>query len=178
MLWLQIMFILPLMTGHLFWKATFGGLYRGVPLYTIILKIWLDSILNCFTSYTCIMFQWDSSINTYERFGCNFQRLYIRNVWHACDDGYHYDVTNKCGVTITTGLLEWTLTFSEIPFTGNSSWNRAIFLELLYTVEPLYKGHRSLSKEVALQSALCDIYAWHEKIRPSFNKKNVFSEHI
>ena len=31
---LQIMFILPLMTGHLFWKATFlGGLYRGVPLY-------------------------------------------------------------------------------------------------------------------------------------------------
>ena len=32
---LQIMFILPLMTGHLFWKATIlGGLYRGVPLYT------------------------------------------------------------------------------------------------------------------------------------------------
>ena len=31
---LQIMFILPLMTGHLFWKATiFVGLYRGVPLY-------------------------------------------------------------------------------------------------------------------------------------------------
>ena len=31
---LQIMFILPLMTGHLFWKATtLGGLYRGVPLY-------------------------------------------------------------------------------------------------------------------------------------------------
>ena len=31
---LQIMFILPLMTGHLFWKATIlGGLYRGVPLY-------------------------------------------------------------------------------------------------------------------------------------------------
>ena len=29
-----IMFILPLMTGHLFWKATIlGGLYRGVPLY-------------------------------------------------------------------------------------------------------------------------------------------------
>ena len=28
------MFILPLMTGHLFWKATImGGLYRGVPLY-------------------------------------------------------------------------------------------------------------------------------------------------
>ena len=34
---LQIMFILPLMTGHLFWKATIlGGLYRGVPLYTEI----------------------------------------------------------------------------------------------------------------------------------------------
>ena len=31
---LQIIFILPLMTGHLFWKATIlGGLYRGVPLY-------------------------------------------------------------------------------------------------------------------------------------------------
>ena len=31
---LQIMFILPLMTGHLFWKAAIlGGLYRGVPLY-------------------------------------------------------------------------------------------------------------------------------------------------
>ena len=33
---LQIMFILPLMTGHLFWKATIlGGLFRGVPLYMI-----------------------------------------------------------------------------------------------------------------------------------------------
>ena len=32
---LQIMFILPLMTGHLFWKATIlGGLYRGVSLYS------------------------------------------------------------------------------------------------------------------------------------------------
>ena len=31
---LQIMFILVLVTGHLFWKATIlGGLYRGVPLY-------------------------------------------------------------------------------------------------------------------------------------------------
>ena len=32
---LQIMFILPIMPGHLFWKATFflGGLYTGVPLY-------------------------------------------------------------------------------------------------------------------------------------------------
>ena len=31
---LQIMFILPLMTGHLFWKATIvDGLYKGVPLY-------------------------------------------------------------------------------------------------------------------------------------------------
>ena len=30
---LQIVFILPLVTGHLFWKATIlGGLYRGVPL--------------------------------------------------------------------------------------------------------------------------------------------------
>ena len=31
---LQIMFILPLMTGHLFWKATIlSGLNRGVSLY-------------------------------------------------------------------------------------------------------------------------------------------------
>ena len=31
---LQIMFILPFMTGHLFWKATIlAGLYRSVPLY-------------------------------------------------------------------------------------------------------------------------------------------------
>ena len=31
---LQIMFILPLMSGHLFCKATIlDGLYRGVPLY-------------------------------------------------------------------------------------------------------------------------------------------------
>ena len=36
---LQIMFILPLMTGHLFWKATIlGGLYRGVPLYFFYLR--------------------------------------------------------------------------------------------------------------------------------------------
>ena len=32
---LTIMFILPLTTGHLFWKAIIlGGLYRGVPLYS------------------------------------------------------------------------------------------------------------------------------------------------
>ena len=37
---LQIMFILSLITGHLFWKATFlGGLYRGVPLYLSIHKL-------------------------------------------------------------------------------------------------------------------------------------------
>ena len=33
---LQVMFILPLMTGHLFWKATIlGVLYRGVPPYVM-----------------------------------------------------------------------------------------------------------------------------------------------
>ena len=33
---LQIMLVLPLMTDHLFWKATiFGGLDRRVPLYNI-----------------------------------------------------------------------------------------------------------------------------------------------
>ena len=38
---LQIMVILPLKAGHLFWKATIlGGLYRGVPLY---IKIGCDS---------------------------------------------------------------------------------------------------------------------------------------
>ena len=35
---LQIMLILSLMTGHLFWKATIlGGLYRGVLLYIKII---------------------------------------------------------------------------------------------------------------------------------------------
>ena len=35
-LFLQIMFILPLMAGHLFWKtAILGGLYREVPLYYV-----------------------------------------------------------------------------------------------------------------------------------------------
>ena len=34
----QIMFILPLVTGHLFWKATIlGGLYGRVPLYLAIM---------------------------------------------------------------------------------------------------------------------------------------------
>ena len=33
----------------------------------------------------------------------------------APDDGHHYDVTSKCcGVTITTRLVEWTLSISEI----------------------------------------------------------------
>ena len=44
------MFILPIMTGHLFWKATIlGGLYRGNPLYVANLK-WV--ILQ---HITCIM---------------------------------------------------------------------------------------------------------------------------
>ena len=43
------MFILPLMTGHLFWKATnLGGLYRGVPLYvTCCICLILDAV-SCF----------------------------------------------------------------------------------------------------------------------------------
>ena len=37
---LQIMFILPLMAGHLFWKAIIlGGLYRRVPLYFQLLSL-------------------------------------------------------------------------------------------------------------------------------------------
>ena len=41
---LQIMFISPLMTGNLFWKATIlGGLYRGVPLYLFFRNVtWLQ----------------------------------------------------------------------------------------------------------------------------------------
>ena len=39
---LQIMFVLPLMTGHLFWKAIIlGGLYRGVQLYCAVQKSFL-----------------------------------------------------------------------------------------------------------------------------------------
>ena len=45
---LQIMIILPLMTGHLFRKATvLGDFYRGAPLYHIILyneMIWNELI--------------------------------------------------------------------------------------------------------------------------------------
>ena len=38
---LQIMCILPLMTGNFFWKATIlGGLLRGVPLYVITVRDW------------------------------------------------------------------------------------------------------------------------------------------
>ena len=40
---------------------------------------------------------------------------YIRNVWRVRDDGHLYDVTSKCcGVTITTRLVEWTLSIFEI----------------------------------------------------------------
>ena len=45
---LQIMFILPLMTGHLFWKAVIlGGLYRGVPLYIVIIEVYLVKLSSC-----------------------------------------------------------------------------------------------------------------------------------
>ena len=61
------------------------------------------------------MIQWDSCINTYQRFGYNFQRQNVRNLWRARGDGHRYDITSKsCGVIITTVLVEWTLTFSEI----------------------------------------------------------------
>ena len=76
--------------------------------YSRILKISLDSILNCFTRYKCIVIQKDSLVNIHEWFGCNFPTWNIRNVWRARDDGHHYDVTSKCcGVTITTRLVEW-----------------------------------------------------------------------
>ena len=76
--------------------------------YTRILKIALDSILNCLTSYKCIMIQWDSQINTHERFGCNVRRQNICNVWRARGDGHHYEVTSKCcGATITTIKFSW-----------------------------------------------------------------------
>ena len=36
-------------------------------------------------------------------------------IFDARDDGHHYDVTSKCcGVTITTRLIEWTLSISEM----------------------------------------------------------------
>ena len=83
--------------------------------YSRIWKMSLDSILNCFTRYKCIVIQRDSWINIHEWFGCNFPTWNIRNVWRARDDGHHYDVTSKCcGVTITTRLIEWTLSISEI----------------------------------------------------------------
>ena len=83
--------------------------------YSRIWKISLDSILNCFTRYKCIVIQKDSWINIHKWFGCNFPTWNIRNVWRARDDGHHYDVTSKyCGVTITTRLVEWTLSISEI----------------------------------------------------------------
>ena len=83
--------------------------------YTRIWKMSLDSILNCFTGYKCIVIQKDSWINIHEWFGCNFPTWNICNVWRARDDGHHYDVTSKwCGVTITTRLVECTLSISEI----------------------------------------------------------------
>ena len=79
------------------------------------LNILLDSISNCFTRYKCIAIQNDSWINIHEWFGSNFPTRNIRNVCRARDDGRHYDVTSKCcGVTITTRLVEWTLSISEI----------------------------------------------------------------
>ena len=46
---------------------------------------------------------------------CNFPTRNIRNGWRARGDGHFHNVTSKCcGVTITTTLVEWTLSFSEI----------------------------------------------------------------
>ena len=49
---LEIMFILPLMTGHLFWKATIlNGFYRGIPLYMQtmfgVLRVVMSHIISC-----------------------------------------------------------------------------------------------------------------------------------
>ena len=83
--------------------------------YSRIWKMSLDSILNCFAWYKCIVIQKDSWINIHDWFGCNFPTWNIRNVWRVRDDGHHYDVTSKCcGVTIATRLVEWTLSISEI----------------------------------------------------------------
>ena len=59
--------------------------------YSRIWKMSLDSILDCFTRYKCIIIQKDSWINIHEWFGCNFPTWNIRNVWRARDDGHHYD---------------------------------------------------------------------------------------
>ena len=86
-----------------------------VTLGTWIITGHAIAILNCFTRYKCIVIQKDSWINIHEWFGCNFPTWNIRNVWRARDDGYHYDVTSKCCcVTITTRLVEWTLSISKI----------------------------------------------------------------
>ena len=83
--------------------------------YSITWKISLDPNLNCFTRYKYIVIQKYSWINIHEWIGCNFPTWNIRNVCRARDDGHHYDVTSKCcGVTITTRLVEWTLSISEI----------------------------------------------------------------
>ena len=95
--------------------CVWNTLLLGETKFSRIWKISLDSILNCFTMYKCIVIQNDSWINIHEWFGCNFPTWNIRNVWRARDDGHHYDVTSKCcGVTITTGLVEWTLSISKI----------------------------------------------------------------
>ena len=83
--------------------------------YSRIWKISLDSNLNCFTRYKCIVIQKDYWINIHEWFGCNFQTWNIHNVWRVRYEGHHYDVTSICcGVIITTRLVVWTLSISEI----------------------------------------------------------------
>ena len=54
--------------------------------YSRILKMSLDSILNCLTWYKCIVTQKDSWINIHEWFGCNVPTWNIRNVWRARDN--------------------------------------------------------------------------------------------
>ena len=72
-------------------------------------KKMFDSILKVFTGYKCLVIKYDCWINIHKCFWCCFQhKIFV--MFGARGDGHHYDVTSKyCGVTITTCLVEWTL---------------------------------------------------------------------
>ena len=85
---LQIMFIFPVITGHLFWKATFMGSFytRGSNISVSIIKIiFMTWCMNCTLNSR------NSIINTYEYniTICNFQH------WWSSDS-----VIFQCGVVI------------------------------------------------------------------------------
>ena len=81
-----MMFILPLMTDHLFWKATFlGGLYRGVLLYLIsYLMLHRFQQFNCYMPCyiamlcsSCQILERSDDTNSYSR---NFKRTHDKSL--------------------------------------------------------------------------------------------------